>query len=78
MLLLCAILLYLHKPNNIAMIKYYTVTEAAALLSVNRETIARKIRAKEIFAVRLFGSESMIRIPETELSRLIKEGGQDA
>lgn len=60
------------------MIKYYTVTEAAALLSVNRETIARKIRNKQIYSIRLFGSESMIRIPETELSRLIKEGGQDA
>ena len=78
MLLFSVVFVYSWKPNNITMIKYYTITEAAALLSVNRQTLAKKVREKHVFAIRLFGSESMIRIPETELSRLIKEGGQDA
>lgn len=56
-------------------IKYYSISDFAAILSVNKETIKRKIAAGEIHCINLFGMPRMRRIPETELTRIIKEGG---
>ena len=56
-------------------IKYYKVSEIAEILSINKETVKRKIAKGEIEAINLFGMATMKRVPETELKRIIKEGG---
>ena len=55
------------------MIDYLTVNEVSERLSMHRKTIEAKIKSGEIFSVNLFGSSRLIRVPETEVRRILKE-----
>ena len=57
------------------MINYLTVTQFAKILNLHRETVAEKVRTGEIFSVKLFGSNHLIRIPETEIKKALGEKG---
>lgn len=56
-------------------INYLTVKEVAKRLSIHPETVKLKIKDGKIQSINLFGMPTMKRIPETEIERLIKEGG---
>ena len=56
--------------------EYLTVKQVAEKLNMEEASIRKRIREKDIFSIRLFGSHKLIRVPSTEIERILKEGGQ--
>jgi excisionase family DNA binding protein len=52
---------------------FLSVSEAALLLGVNAATVRRWIHEQRLGAVQVGGEQGVIRIPTTELERLVAE-----
>ena len=57
--------------------RFLSVAQAAAALGVSGPTIRRWVRDGHLVAVQIGGADGVLRIPETELERLIAEARKD-
>jgi excisionase family DNA binding protein len=53
--------------------RFLTVGQAAAALGVSDPTIRRWVKDGHLVAVQIGGADGVLRIPDTELERLVRE-----